>query len=170
MRPDDLAAAEAEVRRAEAQLALAKTGPLPETVAAAEAAVAAAQAEVDRAQAALADTELKAPFDGTLVTLNAHVGEQVGAGQRVARIADLAGWQVETVNLTELNVARVTVGEPATLAFDAVPDLRLGGKVTAVRGLGESRQGDTVYTVVIKPDGSHPALRWNMTVQVTFGQ
>jgi multidrug resistance efflux pump len=169
-RAGDVGAAEAEVRRAQAQLDLAKAGPRPESVQAAEAGVAAAQAEVDRAQADLASTELKAPFGGTIVTLDAKAGEQVGAGQVAARLADVSAWQVETINLTELNVAHVKVGQPATLAFDAVPELKLAGKVTSIRGLGENRQGDTVYTVVVTPDGSDPALRWNMTVQVTFGQ
>jgi HlyD family secretion protein len=105
-----------------------------------------------------------------VVILDARSGEHVAAGQLIARLADLSGWQVETVNLTELNVARVNVGQEAALAFDAVPDLKLTGKVTAIRGLGESRQGDTVYTVVVTPAGSDPALRWNMTAQVTFAR
>ena len=169
-RAADLAAAEAEVRRAEAQLELTTAGSRPETISEAEAGVAAAEADVAQAQATVHDTELIAPFDGALVTLSARPGEQVAAGQPIGRLADLSGWQVETTNLTELNVVQVHLGQRASLTFDAIPGLELPGKVTAVRGLGENRQGETVYTVIVTPEKSDPRLRWNMTAVATFGE
>ncbi len=59
-------------------------------------------------------------------------------------------------------------GSPATLEFDAIPDLQLPGKVTQIKSYGENRQGDIVYTVVVKPDQQDPRLRWNMTAKVTI--
>lgn len=167
-RPAELAAAQAEVRRAQAQLDLLKAGARPEALQAGEATVAAAQADVQRAEAALRDTELVAPYAGTLVTLDARQGEQVAPAAPVARLADLAAWQIETTNLTELGVTRVREGAAARMTFDAVPGLELTGKVSRIRALGENRQGDMVYTVVILPDQTDPRLRWNMTSQVTI--
>jgi HlyD family secretion protein len=167
-RPADLAAAQAEVRRAQAQLELLKAGVSPQDVQAAEAEVAAAQADLAKAEAALRDTELPAPFAGTLATLDVTVGEQVMAGTPIAQLADLSAWKVETTNLTEISVTRVREGAAASLAFDAVPGLQLGGKVTAIAALGENKQGDMVYTVTIVPDQADARLRWNMTAQVTF--
>jgi HlyD family secretion protein len=167
-RAAELAAAQAEVHRAQAQLELLKAGARPETLQAAEAGVASAQADLVKATAALHETELAAPFAGSVVTLDARVGEQVAAGAPLAHLADLTAWQVETVDLTEINVTRVKEGATARLAFDAAPDLKLNGKVARIRALGENRQGDMVYTVTILPDQVDARLRWNMTAQVTI--
>lgn len=167
-RPAEQAAADAEVRRAQAQLDLLKAGSRAESVQGAEAAVAAAEADLKRAQAALAETELHAPFAGTVVTLDARAGEQIAPATLLARLADLTAVQVETTNLTEISVDRVKEGAAAKLAFDAVPGLELNGKVTRIKSFGESRQGDIVYTVVVIPDQQDARLRWNMTAQVTI--
>jgi HlyD family secretion protein len=48
--------------------------------------------------------------------------------------------------------------------------LELTGKVASIKGFGENRQGDIVYTVVVKLDTQDPRLRWNMTAKVTFSK
>ena len=166
--PADVAAAEAEVRRAQAQLDLLAAGPRPEAIAAAEAEIAAAQAALAQARIALAETELRAPFAGTIAALDARVGEHVGSGNPVVQLADLATLQIETDDLTELNVVRVREGAPATVTFDAIPGLTLTGKVLRIKPLGENKQGDMTYTVVIQPDQLDDRLRWNMTAAVAI--
>jgi HlyD family secretion protein len=167
-KPADVAAAEAEVRGAQAQLDLLAAGTRPETIAAAEADVTAAQAGLAQAQAALAETELKAPFAGTIAVLNTRVGEQVVPGSPVAQLADLSQWQIETDDLTEINVVRVREGATATVSFDALPDVKTTGKVIRIRPLGENKQGDITYVVVIQPDQLDSRLRWNMTASVAI--
>ncbi|MHB1005182.1 MAG: HlyD family secretion protein [Chloroflexota bacterium] len=162
----DVAGAEAEVRRANAQLQLVQAGARQEAIAVAEADVATAQAAIDQAKVALADTELKAPFDGLVASVEVAVGELVAPGTPVVRLADFAGWQVETTDLTELDVVRVRPGDKATLTFDAVPDLTLSGKVAKIKQMGVTRQGDITYTVTINPDKQAEQLRWNMTASV----
>ncbi|KPV51914.1 multidrug transporter, partial [Kouleothrix aurantiaca] len=112
--------------------------------------------------------ELRAPFAGTVAALDATVGEFFAPGTPVAYVGDLGAWQVETTDLTELNVAAVQVGSPASITFDAIPELTLAGKVTRVRALGESKQGDITYTVTIALDKQDPRLRWNMTASATI--
>lgn len=166
--PTDVAAAEAEVRRAQAQLDLLAAGARSEAIAAAEADVAAAKATLAQAKAALAETELKAPFAGTVAALNVRVGEQVSPGVALVQLADLTAWQIETDDLTEINVVRVAEGAAATLTFDAIPGLQIGGTVSRIKPLGENKQGDIVYLVVVQPAELDPRLRWNMTASVTI--
>ena len=137
----EIAAAEAEVRRTQAELDLLKAGSRPEAILAARADVASAQADLDRANAALRDTELVAPFAGSVVSLDVKVGEQVTSSTPVVRLADLNTWQVETTNLAEINVARVQEGARVRLSFDALPDLELAGQVSRIRSFGETRTG-----------------------------
>ncbi len=167
-RPSDLAAAQAELRRAQAQLDLLLAGPQPEEVQVAEADVAAAQAALAQARALLSEVELRAPFAGTVAALEVGVGQQATPGVPLVRLADFSGWLIETRDLTELRVVNIKEGDRASISVDALPGLTLTGRVLRIRTIGESRQGDITYTVLVKPDSLDPRLRWNMTAKVTI--
>jgi HlyD family secretion protein len=72
--------------------------------------------------------------------------------------------------LTEINVVNVKEGDAATVTLDAITDLELTGKVVSIKGFGENKQGDIVYTVVVKLDKQDPRLRWGMTAKVTISK
>ncbi len=167
-RAEDIAVAQADIRRAQAQFDLIEAGSRPEAVAAAAADVAAAKAGLEQAQAALADSELRAPFAGTVAELNAKVGENIAPGAVTVQLADLSAWRIETQDLTELAVVKIGVGDTVELTFDALPDLDITGKVLSISPLGVSKQGDITYKVVIEPEKSDTRLRWNMTASVTI--
>lgn len=153
---------------AQARLNVLMEGPKPADIAAAESDIASARAGLDRAQADLAQTELHAPFAGTVATIHAKVGEAVTAAAPIVQLADFSAWQVETTDLTELNIVDVQLGDVATLSFDAIPDLDLSGKVANIEPFGADYQGDTVYKVTVTPDQMDDRLRWNMTAKVTI--
>jgi multidrug resistance efflux pump len=163
-----LAEAEAAVRQAQAQVDLLKAGARQQQIAAAEAAVAQAEAGVRQAQAALSDTELRAPFDGLLAVMPLRVGEQVAPGAPVAELGDVSGWQVETDDLSELDVLRAKPGETVKLSFDAIPGLELSGVVERVQPKGEKKLGDMTYTAIIRIENVDPRLLWNMTAIATL--
>ena len=165
--PTDVAAALADVQNLEAQLELTKAGARAEEIKAAEAGVAAATAALQNALVSLADTELRAPFAGTVALVNVNPGEQV-SGAPVVQLANLEHLQIETEDLTELQIVDVNIGDKATLEFDAIPDLQIEGTVLRIRPLGQDNRGDIVYTVVLEPDNLDPRLRWNMTAVATF--
>jgi HlyD family secretion protein len=167
-RPAEIDAAKAEVRRAEAQLKLVQAGARPENIDAAKADVEIAQAALDQAKATLADTELKAPYDGVVAEVTVRVGEQLAAGATAVRFADLGGWKIETTDLADRQVVAVRKGARATVTVDAIPGLEIPGTVTAISQVGESRQGDIVYKVTVKPDTQDERLRWNMVAAVTI--
>jgi HlyD family secretion protein len=165
-RSADVAAAEAEIRRAQAQLEMLEAGARPEAIAAAEADLAAAEAGLEQARVALAETELRAPFAGTVAALDVQVGEQVAPGSPIVWLADLSTWQVETDDLTELNVVRIQDGDVASVTFDAIPDLELTGRVVRIEAIGQNKMGDMTYTAVVALDQYDERLRWNMTASV----
>lgn len=166
--PADLAAADADVRAAQAQLDLLLAGTRPEIVTAAEADVAAATAALQQALITSAETELRAPFAGEIAQVNQTVGEQVTPGATLIRLANLAQWQIETEDLTELSVVGILPNTPVSITFDAIPDLELPGKVRYVRPIGNDNRGDIVYTVIVEPDRADSRLLWNMTAVVAF--
>jgi HlyD family secretion protein len=166
--PQELREAEANVRSSQAQLDLLLAGARDEEVAAAEADVASATASLQQALVSLADTELRAPFAGAVAQLNINAGEQVSPNAPVVVLADLANWQVETEDLTELDVVGVTATTPVMLTFDAIPDLEIPGRVKYIRPLGTDNRGDIVYAVVIEPTQQDRRLLWNMTAVAEF--
>ena len=158
-------AARAQVRAAKAAL-----------VGAQEAAKAAA-AEATRAAAAVTSVDiakdgltLVAPFAGTVASLDARAGEQVAAGIPLVRIADTSDWEFVTTDLDESGIARIRVGDPATVVLDGVPEEQIAGTVARIGTFGENRQGNIVYQVVVTPDGPVPdGVRWNMTATIQVG-
>jgi multidrug resistance efflux pump len=129
-----------------------------------------ANAQVAAAQSSLKDLILKAPFDGTIITNNLKVGESAGPGGQTAQVvlANTTQWQVETTDLTELNINNIHESDPVKITFDALPGLDLTGKVLRIQSLGTNKQGDITYKVTISLDKQDERLRWNMTALVAF--
>ncbi len=127
---------------AEAELAKLTADPDISELARAEAAVARAELAVKQAQRALDLATLTAPFDGTIAALDLKLREYVAPGAPIVQLADTSGWQIETSDLTELNVVKVREGDPVTVTFDALPEVSLLGTVMRIKGLGENKQGD----------------------------
>lgn len=157
-------AALAAVETAKAQLA--KLQPSADDRAVLEAGLKVARAGRDLAAGQLKTAALTAPFAGTVMRLDLDPGEYAAPGAPVLLLADTSAWQVETTDLTELNVIQVGEGAAVRLTFEAIPGLELSGHVSMIKPYGESRQGDIVYPVSVTLDRQDPRLRWNMTVKV----
>ena len=103
-----------------------------------KASIAAAEAAVLAAQVSLENTVTRAPFDGTVLTKNADVGEVVAplAGSAfsksaVVTIADLGSLQVEA-DVAESNLEAISGGQPGEIVLDAYPDERYPGVVAKI--------------------------------------
>ncbi len=130
------------------------------------AAIQQAQAALLSAQQTLAQTEIRAPFAGTVVQISLNLGEQIATGKPAVVLADLSSWRVETKDLTEIKVPLVKVGQAVTVNVDALPDVELKGTVESISGVSQLNGGDVVYPAKIDLSDSDPRLRWGMTVVV----
>lgn len=164
----ELAKAEARVEDLERKWELVKNGPDPDLLELAKARLLNAEAALSAAEAALAETELVASMAGEVANIELKAGEQVQPGQIASVVADLANWQVETDNLTEIERPKISVGQQVKISFDALPDLELQGVVEQVSPLFELVRGDVTYAVTIELLESDPRLEWGMTSVVTF--
>jgi hypothetical protein len=81
-------------------------------------------------------------------------------------LATLDRLQARTVDLTELDVARVAEGQPVVVKVDALPDAPLSGHVLRIDEQSEDYRGDVVYPVIVELDEDAPELRWGMTAMV----
>lgn len=94
-----------------------------------------AEAAVTGAEVGLENTRIRAPFDGTVLTKDADVGEVVApfassASSRgaVVTIADMSSLEVEA-DVSESNITRVSAGQPCEIVLDAYPEKRYAGFV-----------------------------------------
>ena len=159
-----LASAQRDV--AQAELDLLKAGATAEDVAVSAAAVQQAQVGLAAAQVALERTEVRAPFAGTVTQVNVEEGETAAPGAVVVVLAQLDRLQVRTTDLTELDVARVAVGQPVVVTVDGLPEVRLKGRVARIGLRSEDYRGDVVYPVYVELEENAPGLRWGMTTMV----
>ena len=161
----ELSVARAKLEEARDDYDTLKAGPDPKDLTLAEARLENAQAALAAAEAALDDLELRAAFDGVINELNVHAGEWTNPGQPVLVLADLEELRVETTDLNEIDAARVQVGYPATITFDALPDVKVNGVVESLAPKASAGTGVN-YTAVILMDEWPASLRWGMTAFV----
>ena len=157
--------ADAEVDAAEAGLASARAArdAADAAATAAMADVARAQAAVDAADVSLAQLGILAPIAGTVAEVVPSSGDVVTAGAPLVRLAGDGGWIFETTDLTQDEVAGISLDAAASVTLDGFPQTRIEGTVTRIGAYGEDRQGDVVFTVVIEPTSDvPPGVRWNM--------
>ena len=100
--------------------------------------------------------------------VNVADGEQVGPQTWAVKLADTSSWDVETSDVTELEVVNVQEGQKISFTADALPDVTMNGVVTEISQSSYTQNGDVIYTVKIDADKVDPRVRWGMTVEVVF--
>ena len=107
-------------------------------VASAQAAHQTSLAQVQVQAVSLANTEIRAPFDGVVLVKNANVGDMItpfssaaGTSGAVVTLADMGTLEVEA-DVSESNVARVLAEQPVEITLDALPGTRFRGTVARI--------------------------------------
>jgi RND family efflux transporter MFP subunit len=167
---------EAKVREAEANLAVAQVQVnYLKRVGTDEVHLESAQAEADRAQALLdsANTSLAtqstlvAPFAGTIVSVDISPAETVVPGRVIVTMGDLSRFQVETEDLSERDVPRVQIGQPASVFVESLGE-EFPGKVMDISRISSTVGGDVVFKVTIDLDHQPEGLLWGMSADVNI--
>jgi len=97
-----------------------------------------AKAMVAGAEVSLENTLIRAPFNGTVLTKNADIGEMVvpmaasvGSKSAVVTIADMSSLQVEA-DVSESNIEHIIPNQPCEITLDAYPEVRYQGFVAKI--------------------------------------
>lgn len=124
------------------------------------------------AAVALENTLIRAPFDGTVLTKDANVGEVVApfassANSRgaVVTMADMSSLEVEA-DVSESNITRVSPGQPCEIVLDAYPEKRYAGFVHKIVPTAD-RAKATVLTKVRFKERDNRVLP-EMSAKVAF--
>lgn len=112
-----------------------------------------AGSSLENAQDRLSDYEVTAPISGTVVTKSAKAGDKIegGSSGTLCTIYDLTYLEM-TMNIDELDISDVAVGQTVEVTADAVEGKTYTGVVTRVSVAGVTSGGITAYPVTVRID------------------
>jgi HlyD family secretion protein len=155
----NLALAQAKLDDAQREWDRLKNGPDPSDLAA-------AQARVDAAQATINLSRIMTPIAGTVTEADPMIGDQVSPSTSAIRVDDLSHLLVD-VQVSEVDINNVTIGQAAVVTFDAVLGREYHGKVVDVARVGTSVQSVVNFNVTVELTDPDAEVKPGMTASVT---
>lgn len=120
-----------------------------------------ARLSLQNAKDRLEDYTITSPIDGTVIEKNYKAGDNIdpstatatGANAFLAVIYDMSRLTFD-INVSEMDVVRVEVGQKVTFTADALDGQEFTGVVEKVNINGTTQNGNTSYPVTVVVDGS----------------
>ena len=141
---------------------------LTESIQSASESLRSAEISMQNLQDAMNNYTITAPISGTIIEKDAKVGDAVKAGDTLCIVYDLSYLEM-SINVDELQISSISVGQQVQITADAVPDKTYVGTVTRVSMKGASNSGTTTYPVTIRiddTDGLRPGMNANAEIVV----
>ena len=141
---------------------------LTESIQSASESLRSAEISMQNLQDAMNNYTVTAPISGTTIEKDAKVGDAVKAGDTLCIVYDLSYLEMN-INVDELQISSISVGQKVQITADAVPDKTYVGTVTRVSMKGASNGGTTTYPVSIRiddTDGLRPGMNANAEIVV----
>ena len=141
---------------------------LTEAVQSAAESLRSAELNMDNLQETMNNYTITSPISGTVIEKNAKTGDALATGADLCTIFDLSYLEM-TLNVDELQVSSLSVGQSVQVTADAVPDKTYTGTVTRVSMKGNSSGGTTTYPVTVRIDeidGLRPGMNANAEIVV----
>jgi len=120
---------------------------------------------VDAALATLNMARVIAPFPGIVTESHVLPGNQVGAGATAFRLDNLSSLYVD-VEVSEVDINSVVIGQSTTLSFDAILNKIYHGEVVEVAKVGNNVGGVVNFTVTVELTDADEFVKPGMTAAV----
>jgi len=162
-------AAQGGVNAARDQLAKVTMAPRQEDIDAAKAQIRQAQAQVSLLDLQISDSQLIAPASGQIINMNAKSGETIQPLTAAPAIVMLAQspWVIE-VNIYEEDVPKEKVGDSVIISMPSIPDKNFSGKVISIDPSGVLVNGVVYYLNKISFDKAPEGLKPEMSADVVI--
>lgn len=152
--------AQAKVDQLQNRVAILASGPDPDEITIQETRIAIAKTRLN-------SPTIKAPFAGIVTALPGQIGDVVQIGTRALQLDYLEDLRL-AVQISEIDIPLVKMGQPVELTFDAFFDSTFNGEVTEIAMVGSTTQGVVEYTVTVKMKDADAHIRPGMTATVTI--
>ena len=114
----------------------------------------------------LKNYSITAPFDGIIASVPVQKNENINTGTVLCTI--ITNKQTGIISLNEVDVAKVKLGDKASITFDAIPKLSITGKVSEIDPVGIVSQGVVNYNVKISFDTNNPNVKTGMSLSANI--
>lgn len=163
-----LNAAKARITLAETELSRLKADPPQFQVDQSLLRIKQAETALDQAKAQLATTELRAPFPGEVTTLTLKVGGLSASGLPGVILIDRSELHVN-INVDEIDIGAVAVGQAVTLTLDALPGESFQGSVIRLAPSPNATTGTVVtYQVQVGLPANSGKAKPGMTASASI--
>ncbi len=152
--------AKARQEDAQREMDRLKNGPSAEDLAAAKARVAAALATFNQ-------SKVIAPFNGIVTQAQPLPGDRVASKDIAFRIDNLSRLMVD-LEISEVDIVNVTLNQPVTITFDAVPGKTYNGVVSNVNQSADASQGAVNFGVTVTLTDADELVRPGMSAAVVI--
>jgi multidrug efflux pump subunit AcrA (membrane-fusion protein) len=115
---------------------------------------------------AYANYFIRAPFDGIIGRIPVSVYGQASGSTVIATL--IGDNKVSTISLNEIDAAKVKIGQPVTITFDAIDDLNATGTVSVVDLVGTVTQGVVTYNAKISINTHDDRIHSGMSISTTI--
>jgi HlyD family secretion protein len=162
-----VAAARANVSRARAAYDRLLEGPTEAEIAILEAQVAGVETNLQLARLRFNQSVIVAPTSGRVASLRVNPGEQATIGAPAIVLVNEAAYHIE-VNVDEIDVDRVALGQPVEITLDALPGVVVPGQVSDIAPTAAGAGGVVTYLVTINIDAPDVSLRPGMSANASI--
>ena len=141
---------------------------LTESIQSASETLRSAQISMENLQDTMNNYTITAPISGTVIEKDVKAGDALTSGTTLCVLYDLSYLEM-VINVDELQVSDLSVGQSVQVTADAVPDKTYVGEVTRVSMKGSSSGGTTTYPVTVRIDdidGLRPGMNANAEIVV----
>lgn len=141
---------------------------LTESIQSASESLRSAEISMQNQQDNMSNYTITSPISGTIIEKDAKQGDALTSGSTLCVIYDLSYLEM-VINVDELQIGALSVGQKVQLTADAVTDKTYVGTVTRVSMKGSSSGGTTTYPITIRidnTDGLRPGMNANAEIVV----
>ena len=155
------------VARIQDELALKRVGATPEQLAAAEADVRRAEGQIAVVQAQIEATIIRAPFAGVITRHDAKVGEIAPPNITLISLISAQRFAIDA-NVPEVYIGRIRIKNSVAITLDAFPGERFSGSVTAVDPAETIIDGIANFKITVGFDNEVPDIKSGLTANLAI--
>jgi RND family efflux transporter MFP subunit len=123
------------------------------------------EAQIDSHAYDLARSKIVAPFDGYVTAEHTEVGQWIQVGGPVVELIDISRAEIN-VDVPERYISQIRPGDPATINFDALPNLSIEGKIAFI--VPQADKESRTFPIKVVVDNKEGLIKSGMVARVSF--
>ena len=123
------------------------------------------EAQIDSHTYDLARSNIVAPFDGNVTAERTEVGQWIEVGGPVVELIDINRAEID-VDVPERYISQIRLSDPATINFDALPNLSIEGKIASI--VPQADKESRTFPIKVVVDNNDGVIKSGMVARVSF--